>query len=89
MAEEGALGEGVVLEATKHAKLKFMGPTGCVVPPHFRPLCTLHVCSINGMGFKPGDAKWTKQYFGLRAKIEREVAKEYQSSWNGTRQDHQ
>lgn len=55
----------------KHAgRLPFMGPNGCVMPPHQRPLCTLHVCSINGLGFDPKDPEWTKNYFKLREKIE-------------------
>ena len=42
----------------------------CVVPPHFRPLCTLHQCKINGLGFDPKDPVWTKKYFELREKLE-------------------
>jgi hypothetical protein len=41
----------------------------CVVPPHLRPLCTLHQCDINGFGFCPEDPEWTKQYFQLREKL--------------------
>lgn len=44
----------------------FLGKNGCVVPPHLRPLCTLHTCDINGLGFKPGEKEWTDQYFKLR-----------------------
>ncbi len=42
----------------------------CTVAPHMRPHCTMHTCSINGLGFKPGDDKWTKKYFKLRQDIE-------------------
>lgn len=71
MAEEYALEQGVVLApAHYHPTLKFMGPTGCTVAPHLRPSCTLHTCAINGYGFKPGDSKWTEQYFALRNQID-------------------
>ena len=46
------------------------GDKGCTVAPHLRPNCTMHTCAINGLGFKRGDPKWTKQYFALRNKIE-------------------
>lgn len=42
----------------------------CVVPPHLRPLCTLHQCDINGLGFCPEDPEWTKKYFDLRERLE-------------------
>lgn len=49
----------------------YLGPDGCTVAPHLRPHCTMHTCAINGLGFKHGDAEWTKRYFKLRTKIER------------------
>jgi hypothetical protein len=52
-----------------------MGPTGCVVPPHLRPICTVHTCEINGVGVKKGDPKWTEAYFKLRGEIEEEEYK--------------
>ncbi len=60
---------GVELKATGHERLPLMGENGCVAPPHVRPLCTLHVCCINGLGFDPHDKPWTEKYFQLRAKI--------------------
>lgn len=33
-----------VPEPGGHPVLKFMGPTGCVVAPELRPLCTRHAC---------------------------------------------
>jgi hypothetical protein len=69
MAIEFALEDGVVLTRTEHASLPLMGPKGCTALPHFRPMCTLHVCSIAGVGFKALDPVWTKKYFQLRAKI--------------------
>lgn len=71
MAIETAKASGEVLTHTGHKTLPMMGENGCVAPPHFRPLCTLHVCSINNLGFDPKDPAWTKEYFKLRAKIEK------------------
>lgn len=56
---------------TNHPTLPFMGEQGCVVPPHFRPLCTLHTCQISGIGFKPGDEPWNKKYWKIRNEIDR------------------
>jgi hypothetical protein len=50
-------------------RLPLMGPDGCIAPPHLRPMCTMHVCCINGLGFNPRDLVWTKRYFKLRAKL--------------------
>lgn len=61
---------GVVLIPTGHPKLLFMGSDGCVVAPHLRPLCTLHTCAVNSFGCKPGDERWTAEYFQLRDEIE-------------------
>ncbi len=69
MAEERAEEFGVEILRTDHPTLKFMGSSGCVVPPYLRPLCTLHTCAINSFGFKPGDPKWSAKYFKLRDKI--------------------
>jgi hypothetical protein len=63
--------EGVVLQETGHAMLPFMGEHGCTVPPHLRPLCTVHTCAVNRFGFKPGDEAWTRKYFRLRRAIEK------------------
>ena len=73
MAREFAKEQGVELKDTgfKNQKvLPFLGPEGCVVPPHLRPVCSVHVCCINSLGLKPGDKKWTKEYFRLRGRIE-------------------
>lgn len=70
MAEDRAKEFGVILQLQDHPTLKFMGQNGCTVPPYLRPLCTLHTCAINSFGFKPGDDKFTKKYFRLRALIE-------------------
>jgi hypothetical protein len=75
MAEEYAAEDGATLVPTAHPTLKFMSPSGCVVPPHYRPLCTLHTCDINSIGVKPGDDAWTSLYFALRERLEAELAK--------------
>lgn len=56
---------------TEHSRLPFMGEHGCVVPPHFRPLCTLHTCQVSGFGFKPGDPNWNQKYWKIRNEIDR------------------
>src|SRR5882672_2346355 len=58
------------LKHTGHSKLLFMSDKGCVVPPYLRPMCTMHTCSINSLGFEKNDPKMTYQYFILRNKIE-------------------
>ncbi len=70
MARDLIAKAGILIEETGHQTLRYMSPTGCVVPPHLRPLCTLHVCSINGLGFDPKDPEFTKKYFALRKKID-------------------
>lgn len=60
---------GVELQPTTHDRLPFMGPTGCVVPAHLRPLCTLHNCRINSIGFDVYDPTWSKKYLKLRDEI--------------------
>jgi hypothetical protein len=81
MAEELAHKHGIPLAHTAHPTLKFMGvdangkATGCIVDPHWRPLCTLHTCDVNGLGFKRGDDVWNNRYFKLRTAIDREASK--------------
>ena len=70
IADEYAKEQGVTLTRGDHPTLPFMSASGCTVPPHLRPICTVHVCCINSLGFKPNDPKWTKKYFKLREKIE-------------------
>lgn len=71
LAEQNAKCKGLTLPQTGHPTLPFMGINGCTVPPHLRPLCTLHVCSINSLGFKPNDQQWTSEYFALRRQLEK------------------
>lgn len=56
------------LKLTNHKTLPLMGIDGCIASPHFRPMCTIHVCEINGMGFTK-DKKWDDIYFDLRERI--------------------
>ena len=60
---------GVELAPTGHPTLPLMGEGGCVAAPHLRPICAVHVCSINNLGFKPGDAPWTARYFKIRDRL--------------------
>lgn len=64
-AEEHARYWGVKLVKTANSQVPFLGRHGCVVSPHLRPMCTMHVCSINGLGFDP-DPIFTRRYFALR-----------------------
>lgn len=57
--------QGIKIEKVE-GPLPFMGVNGCVVPPHLRPLCTVHTCDIMAFGYKPGDQEWTDEYFRLR-----------------------
>ncbi len=70
MAISIAKDEGVELTRTEHPTLPLMGIDGCTAAPHFRPLCTLHNCSINSIACDPKDPKWTKKYFDLRQCID-------------------
>lgn len=42
----------------------------CIVPPHFRPLCSLQQCKISSLGGDPLDLEWTEKYFELRDKLD-------------------
>jgi hypothetical protein len=41
--EEQAAKRGVRFPHTGHA-LRFIGPQGCIVPPHLRETCTIYLC---------------------------------------------
>ena len=73
LAKELASERGVTLpEYPPNYKGAFyLNRNSCTVPPHLRPLCTLHTCAISGFGFKPGDEQWTKKYFSLRNEIDK------------------
>jgi hypothetical protein len=60
---------GVELTPTGHPVM-FMGATGCVVPPHLRPICTLHACTVTwGSGEFAGDPERTDKYKALKLEI--------------------
>lgn len=70
LAQDIASAHGVLLVpelgwATTPKQLKFMSATGCTVPPHWRPMCTLHTCAMNGLGTF-GDKALDAKYFALR-----------------------
>jgi hypothetical protein len=58
---------GVELIPTSHTSLKLMGENGCIAEPHYRPLCTLHICDRSLF-----DLKFSGEYFDLRDKINEE-----------------
>ena len=71
LAAEYMAAHSVELPAsTGNKKCRFLGSIGCVVEPHWRPACTMHVCCINAFGLKPGDQIWTAKYYQLRDQIE-------------------
>ena len=59
MAKEYAKEQGEELKETKNEK-------GCLVPPHLRPLCTVHVCER--LLFM--DKDFSEKYFELREKLD-------------------
>lgn len=61
---------GVDLQPTGHPRYPFMGEHGCIVEPHMRPMCTVHVCSIQAFGQKPDDRAWNEAYWQLRNRID-------------------
>jgi len=65
MAAKFALdGYGIVLQPTGH-EIPFMGPTGCTIPLHLRPICTIHCCAITWAQHSAENP----EYFELRQKI--------------------
>jgi len=61
---------GVDLIPLEGTKLPFMGPNGCILEPHYRPMCSVHVCCINSIGANVHDMEWTEKYFKLREEID-------------------
>lgn len=53
-------------------ELPFLGPNGCTVAPHLRPVCTMHTCLMSQLGFHPYDSAFTQKYLKLRKEIEHE-----------------
>ena len=68
---------GITLEAGD-GELPFMGPHGCTVPPHLRPVCTLHICSFSyaSPSTFARDEQKTVEYVRLRKQILIEAERE-------------
>lgn len=60
---------GVELAPTGHGRLPLMGPSGCIAPPHLRPVCAVHCCPMTEHGEMPDDPDWTREYAELLAEI--------------------
>ena len=60
----------IELIPTNHSILKLMGEEGCIALPHYRPLCTFHICDRSLV-----DLKFNEKYFDLREKINEESFK--------------
>lgn len=78
LVEDRAKELGVTIPEKTNNPIPYMGGNGCVVPPYLRPICTMHTCDINSLGFvrdysstglKP-DKEKTTEYFRLRKEIE-------------------
>jgi|SRR5882724_12834375 len=59
------------LRDTGNPDLPFMGENGCIVAPHLRPICTLHLCSISwaDKSHVNQNEEQTKAYFKMREEI--------------------
>ena len=64
-AEARAAQLGLRLQAQRHPRLKFMGRTGCVVPPYLRPLCAVQVCEMPRLR----ESTVSRTYFALREEL--------------------
>ena len=63
---------GIELQPITSGPLPFISEgNGCIVPAHLRPICSLHACQINSVGFFPNDKQATESYFILRNEIEK------------------
>ena len=70
LARARALEFGIVLSDV-NSDIPFLGPTGCIVEPYLRPLCTVHTCNIASFGHSPNSLKWDRKYWKLRNKIDK------------------
>lgn len=55
---------GIEIEKTDNPDLPYMGPNGCVIPPEYRPSCTMYVCPPHRE-----DRKFRREYDRLFNKI--------------------
>jgi hypothetical protein len=63
----------VELEPTGHPRLPFMGPEGCTIEPHLRPVCSKHTCERSPLPFRERRqlSEWHRRYEDLMAEVER------------------
>ena len=72
MAQEFAKAKGIDLQATGNPELPYMSDSGCIVPPHLRPICTIHVCTVSWAAkshIEHSEEK-TREYFRLRNELD-------------------
>lgn len=55
------------LVPTGHPRLPMMGPSGCIAPPHTRPMCTAHICEMTL--YRQGQDYWN-EYWKIRMDID-------------------
>lgn len=61
-------------------KVKYLDKEkGCLIPPHLRPMCTLHVCDVNAFGYIRKEPELTDKYYALRNEICKEHNLDMQS----------
>ena len=60
----------VLLQPTGHPTVRFLGPTGCSVEPHLRPLCTEHQCNFRTFGKFPDSSTDTSKFVELLKEME-------------------
>lgn len=70
IAQQYAKEHGQIFVGDNDKKAPMLGAHGCIIPPHLRPICTMHTCDINSLGFKRNDQPWTEKYYALREEIE-------------------
>jgi hypothetical protein len=75
---------GIELQATGNPDLPFMGETGCVVPPHLRPICAMHVCSVSWApkSHVEGSSEKLREYMELRKQIDEEARRQDKEAVN-------
>jgi hypothetical protein len=61
-----------------------MGENGCTVPPHLRPICAMHVCTVSWApkSHVENDPAKLAEYFGLRKQIEKEARRQRKEAVN-------
>ena len=79
IAKEYAKEQGVELTFGDNVIPFLDNNNNCIVPPHLRPLCTLHNCKINSVGCTD-DIAWDEKYFSLREQIEMHEISKYEQS---------